>query len=426
MAGAVNADVGGIGSTATGGAGGVQLLAQGIPNPIGWLGDWLGEQTSKAFVGALVLGVVAANELGGAIARGSAPAREQFAVAWDQLMFELSRFGGPVGRLAGALQALSWEQRLVFVQSLGARLTQVRSPERLEAAVRAALADARNVRSSGGSGGSVQPSATRAQQPVPGPRQAQVPQSKPKPKASAAQGSVVNPGALSSNVRPSPGASLSAFTREVAVNQLQAMVRTRAVISALDLLGVKSGAVPPALQPRQLGTLAGLERHLEQLEQFKGMLGNDWMRLPGRAGLDTEITQVQAQIARVNQTLATQRSSRLTPTASLDASVGRAVQAAQASSQALQREQRLPQSASPEQRQAAHAEVVRQGEALRAALARPEVVALLSQGLAAAAGGGAPLPPNQGRLYELLMNGLVGALGQTLTDAIRPLTGGPL
>jgi hypothetical protein len=404
-----------------------QLLAQEFRNPVL---DWLGEKADAATTATLAALVVTLYELGGAMARGSAQAAKQFGVAWDQMTSALSRFGGRVGQLAGALQALSPEQRQVFVQSLARRVPQVGSVQQLEAAVRGALGDARREGSSGRSGGSVKqvPVHTQTQ------TQTQVrpnskPWEKPTPQRSPANPGAVNPRpdvprTAASQVRSNPGAaSLTGFTRDVVVQELQAMVRTPAVISTLAGLGVRSGAVPPALQPRQLGTLAGLEKHLGQLERLRAMLGNDWGKVPGGAALDNEITQVRTQIERVHQALATQRSSKPKPTASVEASMGRVVQAAQASSQALQREEALPQSASPAQRQAAHAEVVRQGEALRAALARPEIVALLAGGLAASAGG-APQPPEDGRLYEVLMNGLVAALGQSATDALRPLTGG--
>jgi hypothetical protein len=299
MAGVVNAGLGGIGPAATGGARGVQLLAQEFQNPVV---DWLSEQAGNAIGATLVVLVGKLSEL------NSGTAREQFGVVWEQMTSALSQFGGRVAQLAGALRALSPEQRQVFVQSLGARLTQAGSPVQLEGAVRGALRDARRVRVAERPGATVQPSATRVQVPP----QAQVQQSKSKSKTPAAQvpapgHRAVNPGAPPPPVRPNPGAaSLTGFTRQVAVDSLQAMVRTPEVISALAFLGVKSGAVPPALQPRQLGTLAGLEKHKEQLSQLKGVLGKeDWARLSGGGALENELVQVTAQIARVRQALMT-------------------------------------------------------------------------------------------------------------------------
>ncbi len=102
------------GSDSTPGVGGAQLLAQEFRNPVL---DWLGDKADAATAATLAALVVALNELGGAMARGSAQAAKQFGVAWDQMTSALSRLGGRVGQLAGALQALSPEQRQVFVQS---------------------------------------------------------------------------------------------------------------------------------------------------------------------------------------------------------------------------------------------------------------------------------------------------------------------
>jgi hypothetical protein len=220
-----------------------------------------------------------------------------------------------------------------------------------------------------------------------------------------------------------PGVSLTSILRE---GQKELLTRRVASLEAA-IRGLDRN------DPQLQGKIRDIDTQLRQFQSFvagkglpRAMQTMVAERVEALRGMLRGVGQMAAgDVGRSEQVAApSQKGERpaAAPT-ELEASVLRVVDASKAAADALAQEQSLPATASPEQRKAAHEEAVRRGEALRDLLGRPEIVGLMSRGLVAAAGG-APQPPDDRPLYEMLLNGLASALTQSVVDAAQPLVGG--
>ncbi|MFN9194672.1 MAG: hypothetical protein ACK5V2_13305 [Pseudomonadota bacterium] len=220
-----------------------------------------------------------------------------------------------------------------------------------------------------------------------------------------------------------PGVSLTSILRE---GQKELLTRRVASLEAA-IRGLDRN------DPQLQGKIRDIDTQLRQFQSFvagkglpRAMQTMVAERVEALRGMLRGVGQMAAgDVGRSEQVAApSQKGERpaAAPT-ELEASVLRVVDASKAAADALAQEQSLPATASPEQRKAAHEEAVRRGEALRDLLGRPEIVGLMSRGLVAAAGG-APQPPDERPLYEMLLNGLASALTQSVVDAAQPLVGG--
>jgi hypothetical protein len=243
---------------------------------------------------------------------------------------------------------------------------------------------------------------------------------------------------------PSLGPEVRAIENRLKATVQNSEREARALMNKAEKL-LHSGAALTPTQRAAVRTIGGQVKALQQrieaayepLHQA-GLYANPWH--PVAAQIDTWLSGLPGKLAafatddysRPGAT-ATSAADRV-PTGASTPQSSQAQVAAQAAlpainrwGTALRQLAELPADASAAQRQAAREALEAAGGEVQQRLAQPQVLALLHGAAAATAPGGAPLPPDDERVLNILLNGLVNALGTSVGDAVQGLlTGQPL